>query len=391
MEFMGKIKILLTGGGTAGHLMPVIAVVNELRAKSKELGFRIEFLHIGSNEKMEREIIEDAGIKYKSIPAGKLRRYISLKNLIDIFKIPIGVLEAYFIVRKFNPDVVFGKGGYASVPAVIASAWLKKPIVIHDSDATPGLANRKMARHAAKVAVSFENAKKFFSNEKVVLTGNPIIENFLNGNKKRARTLYKLRDDKPVIFVTGGSFGARTINRTLVLSCGNLRNFQIIHQCGKGKNLESTLDLFEKTHGVSLLSKKVANSSFEMYSYKNYRLVPFLKKEMADAYACAELVVSRAGASNISEIAALGKPSILVPLPLSASRGEQIVNARIFENAGASVVIQNDDFTHENLVSVVRDLFSNGEKLSQMGEKARKLARPDAAAKIADAILSLLI
>lgn len=382
-----NLKILLTGGGTGGHFLPLLAVVNELRKIGAERGIDFDFLHIGTNPARERELVEKFHVKYDHVAAGKMRRYFSLQNVVDIFKIPWGLGQAYTKVKKFDPDVVFGKGGYASVPVITAAGWQHKKILIHESDTSPGLANRKMAKYATEIALAFSQSARFFDKNKVVITGNPIREGIRAGSYERGLKTFNLNEDKPIIFVTGGSSGARTINRVTVETLPKLLDhYQIIHQCGN-IGLEAVVGKLREKFGAANVIQQGANYYLRD---RGYRLRPFLQlEEMADAYAGAKLVISRAGASSLSEIAAVGKPSIVIPLPLTASRGEQITNAAVYERAGASTVIMNEELTAEKLLAAIKQLIDNSQTLTAMGQAARKLARPEAAQLIAEEIIKL--
>jgi UDP-N-acetylglucosamine--N-acetylmuramyl-(pentapeptide) pyrophosphoryl-undecaprenol N-acetylglucosamine transferase len=379
-------KILLTGGGTGGHIQPLLAVAAQLRRIAADRRLKFEFLHIGSNPTQEKEVIEQAGITYDYVLTGKLRRYVSLKNLIDAGKIPIGIMQAYFKVKKFNPDVVFGKGGYASVPAVVAAGWLHKPILIHESDTSAGLANRKIAKYATRVAVGFAKARESFPSEKVVVTGNPVRPEILQGSKSNCLDFFNFTGAKPILFVTGGSLGARTLNRVVAGALPQLlEKFDIIHQCGH-ENLADTVGCVRLLFGENRLKKQGDNYYLRSLGY---RLRPYLRGEMGAAYAGADLVIARAGANNVTEIAALGKPSILVPLPMNVSRGEQISNAGMLAKAGASVVFLNQDFNPADLVATINRLFADRNKLAVMGKAARQFYQPDAAIRLADEIFNL--
>jgi len=381
-----NLKILLTGGGTGGHIQPILAVVAELRKIGDMRKIEFQFLHIGSVPANEKDAIEAANIEYDHVLTGKIRRYISLQNLVDFFKIPLGVLQAYFKVRKFRPDVVFGKGGFASFPAVVAAGWLKIPVIIHESDTSAGMANRKLAKYASVVALGFARARGCFPDSKVVVTGNPVRPEILTGRKDKAFDEFNFDGTKPIIFITGGSLGAQTLNRVTVGALTKLlEKYDVIHQSGK-VNLEDTLGRLRLVFGRNRLKQQGEN-----YYLKglNYRLRPYLKDEMADAYAAADLVVARAGASNITEIAALSKPSILVPLPMSASRGEQIGNAGLFAKKGAAKVILNQNFTAESFIDTVEELFGSPDKLTSMGSLAHSFYKPEAAEKIAEEIFNL--
>lgn len=381
-----KYKILLTGGGTGGHIQPLLAVAAQLRRIGEERQIEFDFLHIGSSPAQEKEAIEQAGINYDYVLTGKLRRYVSFQNLIDAAKIPLGIMQAYFKVKKFNPDAVFGKGGYASVPAVIAAGWLRKPILIHESDTSAGLANRKLAKYATRVAVGFAKARESFSGSKVVVSGNPVRPEILQGSRSECLDIFNFSGSKPILFVTGGSLGARTLNRVVAGALPKLlERFDVIHQCGR-ENLADTVKCVRLLFGENRLKKQGDNYYLKSLGY---RLRPYLRSEMGAAYAGGDLVIARAGANNVTEIAALGKPSILVPLPMTVSRGEQISNAGMLAKAGASIVFLNQDFNPEDLLATIDRLFAEPKKLAAMGQAARKFYKPDAAVLLADEIFNL--
>lgn len=382
-----QLKILLTGGGTGGHILPILAVVNELRKIGTERGLDFTFLHIGTNPERERDLVEKFHIKYDHVAAGKIRRYFSFQNLVDIFKIPWGLQQAFRKIKEFQPDVVFGKGGYASVPVVTAAGWLHKQIIIHESDTTPGLANRRMAKYATKIALTYPQSARFFDRNKVVMTGNPIRAGIGDGSFESCLKTFHLENTKPILFITGGSIGARTINRTVVAALpALLKDYQVIHQCGQ-VGLE---DVLARLQGIFGAANVVQQGNNYYLRDQGYRLRPFLQlDEMADAYAGAQLIISRAGASSLSEIALAGKPSILIPLPLSASRGEQITNAAVYERAGASLVIMNEEMSAAKLVKTVRHLLADPDEIKTMSAAARKLACPEAATLLAEEIIKL--
>jgi len=258
--------------------------------------------------------ISDAGIQIKIIKAGKLRRYFSWENLVDVFRIPVGIAQSLYFVHKFKPDVVFSKGGFASVPPIIAAWILRVPIVTHESDIIPGLANQIAARFASKILISFSAAEKYFNKNKVVLTGNPIRFDITQGNCEDALKFFKLSSNLPTILIFGGSQGAQKINEMVLEILSDLtEKCQVIHQCGD-KNYE------EIKNKVSKLNLKYP---------ERYRIHPFIKNEMKDAYALAKIVISRAGANSLAEIVMLEKPNILIPLSTSANN-HQSKNAEFF-------------------------------------------------------------
>ena len=381
-----KVKILLTGGGTGGHIQPLVAVVNELNKLAKKRHLDMEYLHVGTGNEMEKKLMATCGVKTVAIRAGKFRRYFSLKNIIDSFNTPIGILQSFMIIRKFKPDIIFGKGGYVSVPAVIAGNTSRIPVVTHDSDLTPGLANKILARYAKTICISFEESRKYFPKRHVVVTGNPINLSILEGNHDHAYKTFKLSSQKPVIFVTGGSSGARRLNEVLLeIIKPLLDKYQVIHQCGvinMDEVKDATLAKFGdvETHEVG--------EGFHALD-KQYCVYPFLTEGMKDAYAVADLVIARAGAANLAEIAALGKPAILIPLPKITSRGEQVSNANAYKKAGAAVVLEQERLTGKKLLYEINAVFKDKDKMSSMSQKVKAFAKIDAAEKVAEEILKL--
>ena len=325
-------KIILTGGGTAGHVTPNIALVPSLKAA----GFEIKY--IGSKKGMEKQLVEDAGLDYAGISSGKLRRYFSLQNFIDPFKIIKGYFQAKRIIKKFKPDVVFSKGGFVTVPVVYAAAKYGIPVVAHESDITPGLANKLSLKKTSVVCYSFpETAKHLGSKGKY--TGSPIRAELFEGNPNVAKKMCGFTDDKPIIMITGGSLGAENVNMLVREALPELlKTFNVAHLCGEGKTDES-------------LKSTVGYAQFE-----------YIKDEMKDFFAMADLIISRAGANSIFEIVALEKPNILIPLSANASRGDQLLNSRSFEKQGFSVVLEEDDATGADLVKAVNNLYNNRQK-----------------------------
>jgi len=371
-------RIALTGGGTGGHLFPIIAVARELKNLVQQNVFQIppgegatiEFMFIGPPT-IGKEALAEEGISHKTIMAGKLRRYPSAQNIFDIFKIPLGFLQALWHLFFFMPNVVFSKGGYGSVPVVLA-AWLYRvPVIIHESDAVPGLANKFCAKFSKRVAISFNEAAKYFKEGKTALTGNPVRAALFGGSREEAKKIFGLSGAKPVLFIFGGSQGSQALNDVTFESLpALLARLEIIHQCGT-ENYE--------------MIKQLMPGNFP----ENYHLLPFLNEEQVRAaYAAADLVVSRAGASNIAEIAALAKPSILVPL-LNAAADHQNKNASEFAHFGAAIVLEQMNLTPHLFQNQIFSLLDNPSLLKKMGENAKKFSQPDAAAKIAQEVLNI--
>ncbi|MEE1086868.1 MAG: undecaprenyldiphospho-muramoylpentapeptide beta-N-acetylglucosaminyltransferase [Schaedlerella sp.] len=337
-------RIILTGGGTAGHVTPNIALIPFL----KELGYDIQY--IGSHNGIEKELIEPFGIPYHGISTGKLRRYLSAQNLTDPFRVLKGISEARKLIRDLEPDVIFSKGGFVSVPVVLGGKKNKVPVIIHESDMTPGLANKISIPSATKVCCNFPETLDHLPEDKAVLTGSPIRQEILTGDKDAAFKLCGFNSDKPVILVIGGSLGAVAVNNAVREALPQLlESFQIVHLCGKGKVDES----FEGTAG--------------------YKQFEYLKEELRDVFAMTDIVISRAGANAICELLALHKPNILIPLSANASRGDQILNARSFERQGFSIVLEEEEVTKETLLKAVQNLYDNREfyakAMSESGQR----------------------
>lgn len=321
-------KIVLTGGGTAGHVTPNIALLPRL----KELDY--EIFYIGSYDGIEKKLIADFDIPYFGISTGKFRRYFDPKNFSDPFRVIKGYSEARKKLKEIKPDIVFSKGGFVSVPVVRAAASLGIPCIIHESDMTPGLANKLCIPVASKVCCNFPETMKLLPENKAVLTGSPIREELAKGNKVAALDMCGFTANKPVVMVIGGSLGANAINQTVRQALPKLlEDFQVVHLCGK-----------EKVDNLLL-------------NEKGYKQFEYLKAELKDVFAMADVVISRAGANAICELLALKKPNILIPLPASASRGDQILNAKSFEEQGFSMVLDEDDLTENLLVEKVHELY----------------------------------
>ena len=324
-------KIVMTGGGTAGHVTPNIALMPAL----KENGFEISY--IGSYDGIEKRLIEALNIPYYGISSGKLRRYFDLKNFSDPFKVVKGYCQAVHLLKKIHPDVVFSKGGFVSVPVVLAAKHCKIPAIIHESDITPGLANKLAIPGATKVCCNFPETMKYLPSEKAVLTGSPIRQELLNGDASKAFSMCNFKDtEKPVILIIGGSSGSKVINTALRdLLPELLKRYNVIHLCGKG-NLDPSLS---NTDG------------YAQFEYAN--------KELADLFALSDLVISRAGANAICELLALRKPNILIPLSATASRGDQILNANSFRSSGYSYVLEEENVSNTALLEAIEHVFKN--------------------------------
>lgn len=363
-------RILLTGGGTGGHITPIAAVVKEIKRTAKE---EMEFLFVGSAGDKGREILEIEGVKVKNILCGKMRRYFSVQNFIDPFKILLGVIQAFWHVYLFMPDAAFAKGGYASVPGAFAAWFFRVPIVSHESDSVPGLANKIVGKLAKIIIVAFQKPFEYFPKDRTVLFGNPIRNDILNGSVEECRAKFILSGNKPLIYATGGSQGAVVLNKAILdILPKLLLQTEVIHQCGK-------LD-FEN------VKKSAAEILGAGYAVKGYHPIDFIGGELKDVFAASSLIISRAGANSLAEIAALGKPSILIPLSGSAS-GHQRINAFEYSKAGASVVIEQDNLTPNLFLIEIKKILENPKLAKVMGENAGKLAHPDAAERIAEVVM----
>ena len=318
-------RIVLTGGGTAGHVTPCIALLPGL----KQEGYDIQY--IGSYQGIERKLIEEYNIPYHGISSGKLRRYFDPKNFSDPFKVVKGYLEARKVLKELKPDIVFSKGGFVTVPVVMAAKSFKIPVIVHESDMTPGLANKLALPSASKICVNFPETLKFLPEGKAVLTGTPIRKELFSGNKLRGLDFCGFTVNKPVLMVIGGSTGSRIINETIRGMLPTLlRDFQVIHLCGKG-NLDERLG---DTAG--------------------YVQFEYIRAELSDLFAASDLIISRAGANAICEILALRKPNILIPLSAKASRGDQILNAESFERQGYSYLLTEEDLSIAKLLEAIK-------------------------------------
>lgn len=326
-------RIVLTGGGTAGHVTPNMALMPKLIDE----GYKISY--IGSHNGMEKRLIADTGVPYYGISSGKLRRYFDVKNFSDPFRVVKGYFDAKKILKKLKPNVVFSKGGFVTVPVVMAAKHLHIPVIIHESDMTPGLANKLAIPSASKVCCNFPETVKLLPEGKAVLSGSPIREELFQGDKNEGLNFCKFTPDKPVLLVIGGSLGSVAINNAIRNNIDDLlEKFQVIHLCGKN-NLDTSLE-----------------------GHKGYVQFEYIKKELKNLFACADIVVSRAGANAICELLALRKPNILIPLGLEASRGDQILNAESFEKQGYSYVLQESDVTSKTLLHGVNEVYQKKDR-----------------------------
>lgn len=336
-------RIVLTGGGTAGHVTPNIALIPSLKEKGYEISY------IGSYNGIERKLIEDLNIPYYGIASGKLRRYFDVKNFSDPFRVIKGYTQARALMKKLKPDVVFSKGGFVAVPVVLAAKHRHIPVVIHESDMTPGLANKLSLPAATKVCCNFPETLEHLPEGQAVLTGSPIRQELLKGNKLNALKFCGFTANKPVLMVIGGSQGSVIVNDAIRgILPELLKTFQVVHLCGAGK-VDPTLNYLE-----------------------GYVQFEYIKEELADLFAMADICVSRAGANAICELLALRKPNLLIPLSANASRGDQILNAESFEHQGFSEVLSEENLAPSILLPMIQKIYNNRDKYIAAMEKSEQ-------------------
>ncbi len=372
-------KIVFTGGGTGGHVFPLVATVREIRriySKTTQ-GVPLEFYYVGPKDELGLILLSQEDFSIKTITAGKIRRYFSFQNIPDIlFKIPFGFLQSFFLLLKLKPQMVFSKGGSGSIAVTYCARILKIPVFIHESDVVPGMSNRMTSKWARKIYTSFPKTE-YFDLDKVTVIGNPIRKELLEGDNKKAEELFHLTFQKPVILFLGGSQGAEAINDFVLLILNDLlHDFEVIHVCGR-----------EKLKGAEDESQVVVEKDLEKY----YHPVAFLEEEkLKHAYKAADFIISRSGSGSIFEIAAVGKPSILVPLP-SAAGNHQAKNAYVYAETGAALVIEQDNLTKNFFLEKFHSLFLHPETLKNMQEQALRFSKPFAAKALAREILEFFM
>jgi UDP-N-acetylglucosamine--N-acetylmuramyl-(pentapeptide) pyrophosphoryl-undecaprenol N-acetylglucosamine transferase len=334
-------KIVFTGGGTAGHVIPNLALIEKFQTEGWDITY------IGSEKGLEKDLIARRNIPYYSIASGKLRRYFDWQNFIDPFKTMLGIIQAWRYLGKIKPKVIFSKGGFVAFPVVFA-AWLRKiPVVAHESDHTPGLANKLSFPFAKKICISFPETEKYLlPYDNVIYTGTPIRPQFFTADAKQGLAFCDFDTNKKVILIMGGGTGSEIINKTIINCLPKLLDkYQVIHLCGKGKK-------------TAMLEEP-----------KGYQQYEYLDQELFDVMACADIVISRSGANALLELVVLKKLHLLIPLSRGASRGDQIVNAEIFAEKGISKVLLQENLTEQNLLTAIDDLIENAEQYRQAREK----------------------
>lgn len=365
-------RIIVSGGGTGGHIYPAITLVQAIRERVPEA----EFLYVGAKNGLEADIVPKEGLPFEAIELQSFARRITLSNLKTIGKAMTGVVKASRIVKRFRPDVAIGTGGYVCGPILFAASMLHVPIVVQEQNVLPGVTNRILSKFATKIAVGAETAAKHFPASKVVYTGNPIRKEVMSALREDGLKEYGFDGEKPVVLVSGGSRGARSINRAMVPILKEAQEHpevQFLHVTGKGE--------YEDIQG------RLKEAGVELSKAHHLRVEPYLYN-MPQAMAMADLAVFRAGATGLAELTARGIPAILIPYPYAAENHQEY-NARAMEEAGAARMILNKDLTAETLGATLKELLSDAEKLTKMAEASRKMGRPQAADEIADIVLNL--
>ena len=368
-------RILISGGGTGGHIYPALAVARELRAR-----YDAEILYLGDANGLETQIVPAAGLPMVTITAGKLRRYLSRRTFTDLARVPVGMMQALRHVQHFAPDAAFTSGGYVSVPAGIAARIESVPLVMHQQDVPPNLANRLLTPFATRISVSFADSLRYFPRRRTVLAGNPVREEILamvDADSATYKRQFDLSPDLPVLLVTGGSQGARHLNQVVVDALPELlMRCQVIHVSG---NLTYRETSQAAAHQLAPLPALAAR----------YKLYPYLNEEMPAALAASDVALCRSGASTLTELAALGLPSVLVPLPPGFTGSPQAVNAEMFRKAGAAEMVLDRDLTPKTLGAALYPLLDNAARRTLMASAVRTLGHPAAAATLADLVAAV--
>ena len=379
------IKILVTGGGTGGHVSPALATIQAVQALAEGADWTPQFQYVGSRNGVEQGLVEAAGIPFKGVQSGKLRRaatvrgLLTIKNLSDALRVPVGIGQAIGEVKRFAPDAVLATGGYVSVPPVIAAGLLRRPVLIHEQTVQIGLANKIAARFATRIALTFEGAASELppsQRHKTFVSGNPVRQAIFGGDKARAVERFEFdpaENQLPTVYVTGGALGAKSINAALEAALPELlQDCRVIHQCGQA----------DGEHFASVRTKLPGNSQ------KRYWVVPFVGNEIADIFALCDLIVGRSGAGTVTEAAAVGKPALFIPL-VPTGGDEQTRNAQRSADAGAAAILPSSELSGPRLLAETQALLANPARLDAMGQAARTLATPNAASDLASALLAL--
>jgi len=369
-------RVLVSGGGTGGHIYPALAIATQLREK-----YQAEIMFLGSDDGLETVIVPAAGFHLATVKAGKLRRYLSWQTITGVLRVPMGMIQAIGIVRKFRPQAVFTSGGYVAVPAGLAARLNRVPLLMHQQDVPPNLSNKLVAPLATRISVAFTDSLAFFPARKTRLLGNPIRQAMLDVQQTapgEARKMLGFEEGEPLLLVTGGSQGARHLNHVVCKALPDLLEYcQVLQISGK--------ELYSETQEMS--NSLLAHLDEPLK--KRYRLVAYLNEEMPLALQAAELVLCRSGASTLSELAVLGKPSILVPLPPAIGSSPQEANAEMFERRAAAEVIKDQDLRPEELVKRLKQVLSSSSRLEAMAEASRSFAKPQATQEITEELVKI--
>jgi UDP-N-acetylglucosamine--N-acetylmuramyl-(pentapeptide) pyrophosphoryl-undecaprenol N-acetylglucosamine transferase len=371
-------RIVVTGGGTGGHTGPALAVIDQIRRQDEH---KIDILYIGSKSGIEKQRAADLSIPFQSILTGKLRRYFSWQNALDIIRVLIGICQAFILLIRIRPILIFSTGGFVSVPVVIAGWILRRKIIIHEQTNAVGLANVIAGKFADKIALTHRDSIRYFPKDKCVLTGIPIRAELYRGNKQKALNLYGFSDQLPFVFITGGAQGSHLINRIVKEVLSDLLNHcQILHQCGTGTSSTPS----DEADLQAAKSKLPANLQ------KRYQIVQFIGQELPDVFAACDLIIGRSGAGTVNEAIALQNPAIFIPLKI-ATKDEQYLNAKVMMEAGAAMIIKEDDLNGHSLLQAVTAIFGPENQIETMKHNVKKLASPDAGNKIVELIFSYII
>jgi len=369
-------RVLISGGGTGGHIYPALSVATLLHDT-----YQADILYLGSDDGMETKLVPEAGFRLRTVKAGKLQRFIAWKTVVGVARVPVGMAQAVSIVRRFRPDVAFTSGGYVAVPAGIAARLNGVPLLIHQQDVSPNLSNRLIAPLATRISVAFADSLQYFPAAKTVHLGNPVRQAILDVRQRtpeQARAALGFDPNLPLLLVTGASSGARHLNQaTCQILATLLPRCQVLHLSGPA--------LFEETRPLA----ESAMAGLDAETRKRYRLVPYMSDEMPLAIQAASLVLCRSGASTLSELAALQKPAILVPLPPGFGGSPQEVNARMFEQHQAATLLLDSDLKPEILVERVTSIIDSHDRLKTMAAAAGQLAKLQATQAIVDTIVKM--
>lgn len=366
-------KIIIAGGGTGGHIYPAIAIANAINRDFPN----VKVIFVGTNKGLERELVPKAGFQLKKIRVRGFQRRLSLDTLKSLKEMFLGIWDSLKIIKEEKPDLVIGTGGYVAGPVVFVASMLHIPSIIHEQNVKPGVTNRILSKFVDKIAISYDDSKKYFPREKIILTGNPVRDQISSADKETALKKFKLSPDIPVVFSFGGSQGAAKLNdaiSNIIEQIKDKKTFQLIHITGK--------------QNYSNFKKLMRNKGIPIDGLGHIKIEPYIY-DMQDAYAASDLVISRAGAITISEITTCGKPAILIPLPTAAGNHQEY-NARLLEENGAAKILDNKDLTGKNLMHIIEKIILDKKQLESMAKASRELQNPHALNKIINEISYLI-